>query len=60
MRRDFYTCTVPLTAETIALELHDTVQIKLPRFGLSAGKHMRIITQHIDADKREITYGMCG
>ena len=60
VRRDFYTCTVPLTPETIALELHDTVQIKLPRFGLSAGKNMRIITQQIDADKREITYGMWG
>lgn len=60
VRRDFYTCTVPLDATTIALELHDTVQIKLPRFGLSAGKNMRIITQQIDADKREITYGMWG
>lgn len=60
VRRDFYTCTVPLTSATIAIELHDTVQIKLPRFGLSAGKNMRIITQQIDADKREITYGMWG
>lgn len=60
VRRDFYTCTVPLTAETIALELHDTVEIKLPRFGLESGKKMRIITQQIDCDKREITYGMWG
>lgn len=60
VRRDFYTCSVPMTAETIDLELHDTVQIKLPRFGLSAGKMMRIITQQIDCDKRTITYGMWG
>ncbi len=60
VRRDFYTCTVPLTAETIALNLHDTVEIKLPRFGLSAGKNMRIITQQIDCDSRQITYGMWG
>ena len=60
VRRDFYTCTVPLTAETIALELHDTVEIKLPRFGLESGKKMRIITQQIDCDRREITYGMWG
>lgn len=60
VRRDFYACTVPLDATTIALELHDTVEIKLPRFGLSAGKKMRIITQQIDADRREITYGMWG
>ena len=60
VRRDFYTCTVPLTADTVALELHDTVEIKLPRFGLESGKKMRIITQQIDCDRREITYGMWG
>lgn len=60
VRRDFYTCTVPLDATTIALELHDTVEVKLPRFGLSAGKNMRIITQQIDCDSRQITYGMWG
>ena len=60
VRRDFYTCAVPLTAETITLELHDTVEIKLPRFGLAAGKNMRVITQQIDCDKREITYGLWG
>lgn len=60
VRRDFYSCTVPLTAATIALELHDTVEIKLPRFGLAAGKKMRVITQQIDCDSRQITYGMWG
>jgi hypothetical protein len=60
VRRDFYTCTVPLDAATISLELHDTVEIKLPRFGLNSGKKMRIITQQIDCDKRQITYGMWG
>lgn len=60
VRRDFYTCTVELTPSTIALELHDTVEIKLPRFGLDAGKKMRIITQQIDCDNRQITYGMWG
>lgn len=60
VRRDFYTCTVPLDATTLALELHDTVEIKLSRFGLTSGKKMRIITQQIDCDKRQITYGMWG
>ena len=60
VRRDFYTCTVPLTPDTIVLELHDTVEIKLPRFGLETGKKMRIITQQIDCDSRQITYGMWG
>lgn len=60
VRRDFYTCTVPLSAETVGLDLHDTVAIKLPRFGLDAGKNFRVITQQIDCDRREITYGMWG
>jgi len=60
VRRDFYTCTVPLSAETVGLDLHDTVEIKLPRFGLDAGKNFRVITQQIDCDRREITYGMWG
>lgn len=59
-RRDFYTCTVPLNAETIALELHDTVEIKMPRFGMSDGRNFRVITQQIDCDKRQITFGMWG
>lgn len=60
VRRDFYTCTVPLDAVNVALELHDTVAIKLPRFGLSGGKNMRIVMQQIDCDLREITYGLWG
>ena len=60
VRRDFYTCTVPLDATTVALELHDTVAIKLPRFGLGAGKNMRVVTQQIDCDLREVTYGLWG
>lgn len=60
VRRDFYTCTVPLNPETLALELHDTVEIKMPRFGLDAGRNFRIITQQIDCDKRQITFGMWG
>lgn len=60
VRRDFYTCTVQLTPETLALELHDTVAIKMPRFGLDAGRNFRVVTQQIDCDKRQITYGMWG
>lgn len=60
VRRDFYTCTVQLDSQTIALELHNNVEIKMPRFGMSAGKAMRIIIQQIDLDKREVTYGMWG
>lgn len=60
VRRDCYTCTVPMNSETITIELHDTVQVKMPRFGLSAGKNFRVITQTIDCDARTITYGLWG
>lgn len=53
-------CTVPLTAETIAIELHDTVAISMPRFGLDDGRNFRVITQQIDCDKRQITFGVWG
>lgn len=58
--REFYTFTTPLTEQALALELHDTVQIKLPRFGLNSGKNMRIITQDIDCTRRQITFGVWG
>ena len=60
VKRDLYLCTVRMDATTVALELHDTVAINLPRFGLSGGKFMRVVTQEIDCDKREITYGLWG
>lgn len=42
-RRDFFTFTTPMTDEVLALELHDVVTLKIPRFGLSAGKKFRIV-----------------
>lgn len=60
VRRQFFLFTVPMTPENLAIELHDTVLIRLPRFGLSGGKAMRVITQQIDIDKRTITYGVWG
>ena len=59
-RREFYTCEVPLTDDTLALELHDTVEILMPRFGLDAGKKFRVITQHIQCDRRMIGLGLWG
>lgn len=58
--REFYECTVQMTADTLALDLHDTVEIKLPRYGLSSGKNFRIVTEMIDCQNRTITFGMWG
>lgn len=59
-RRDFYTLTTPLNAETLALELHDVVTMQDTRFGMSSGRDFRIITQEIDCQDRTITFGLWG
>lgn len=41
-RRFFYSFSCEMTEELLALELHDVVTIRHPRFGLSAGKKFRI------------------
>lgn len=58
--RDCYTCTAPMTSETLSLDLHDTVAIKMPRFGLDNGKNFRIITMEYDLRARQITFAMWG
>lgn len=60
VRRDYWTLTVPMSNANLAVELCDTVQIKLPRYALDAGKLMRVISQQIDCDRGEITFGVWG
>ncbi len=60
VRRDFYTFTVEMNDSVLALELGTAVKIQLPRFGLDDGKIMRIITQEIDCNSRQIKYGVWG
>jgi len=60
VRRDYWTLAVQMSDANLAVELCDTVQIKLPRYGLDAGKFMRVISQQIDCDRREITFGVWG
>ena len=58
--RDCYLCTVPMSTDTMALDLHDTVAIEMPRFGLDSGKNYRVITIEYDFKARQITFGMWG
>lgn len=60
VRRQFYMFNCPITDENLDLELHDTIELKLPRFGLSSGKKFRIINQRIDCSTNTITYGVWG
>lgn len=59
-RRDFFQFTVAMSEETLALELHDTVELKIPRFGCETGRNFRIVTQRINCGAREITFGVWG
>jgi hypothetical protein len=47
-RRDFWTFSVPMADDVLALELHDVVTLKSPRFGLAAGRKHRIVGITID------------
>jgi len=42
------------------LELNDTIQIKLDRYGLDNGKNMRIVSLNEDALKNEVTMEVWG
>lgn len=59
-RRATYQCTTQLTSAALAVDLADTVEIKLPRFALTTGKKMRVISQRIDCDQQSITFGLWG
>lgn len=51
-----YTFTARMSAETLALDLHDVVTLQTPRFGLGAGVKFRIVGIQIDAQAREISF----
>lgn len=58
--RDFITLKAPFNSDTLALDLHDTVTLQIPRFGMSSGKKFRIISQELHLRKPEITFGLWG
>jgi len=60
VERDFITLTTDFDSETLQIDLHDTVQLKMPRFGMSAGKNFRVISQFLNLKDREITFGLWG
>lgn len=47
-RRDFWTFSVPMADDVLALDLHDCVTLQTPRFGLSAGRKHRIVGITLD------------
>jgi hypothetical protein len=58
--RDVWSITAALTDQTLAIELHDVVQITRSRYGLGAGKLARVISQRIDCARREVVFGVWG
>ncbi|MBP6675002.1 MAG: hypothetical protein KAY54_01680 [Burkholderiaceae bacterium] len=47
-RRDFWTFSVPMSDDVLALDLHDCVTLQTPRFGLAAGRKHRIVGITLD------------
>jgi len=60
VERDFMTLTTKFDSDTLQIDLHDTVQLKIPRFGMSSGKNFRVISQFLNLKDREITFGLWG
>lgn len=47
-RRDIFTVTVPLQADSLAINLHDVVTLEWPRLGLGGGVKCRVVSIFID------------
>ena len=60
VERDWLTLVAPFDADTLALELHDTVEVRVPRFGLTSGKKFRVISIELRLRSREIAFGPWG
>ena len=61
-RHWFYTFTVPMSSELLALELHDVVTLQTRFFGLSSGRKHRIVGMLIDCNSKppKITFTVWG
>lgn len=61
-RRDFWTFSVPMADDVLALDLHDCVTLQTPRFGLSAGRKHRIVGITLDcaAEVPQIRFTLWG
>lgn len=61
-RRHIFTFTAKMTTETLALELHDVVTLRLDRFGMSAGVKHRVVlmTLNFGLEVPSITFGIWG
>lgn len=58
IERDLF--VIKVKTQPFMLELNDTIQIKLDRYGLDNGKNMRIVSLKEDASKNEVTMEVWG
>lgn len=58
--RSLIVATVPLSAESMQLDLGDEVRVQWPRFGLGAGKDFVIVATRYDLRNRQIEYTLWG
>jgi hypothetical protein len=58
--RDQVTVTTLLTAETLALDIGDVVQVQMARFGYDAGKLFRIVAVRYDLKAGRVEHVLWG
>lgn len=58
--RSLITAVVPLSAESLAIDLGDVVNVAWPRFNLSAGRLFRVISVRYALRERNIEFGLWG
>lgn len=59
-RRDRFEIVVPLTPETLVLDLGDVVELTHPRYGLEAGEQFVVLGAEPDAKNGRITLNLWG
>lgn len=60
VRRDQYEVTMALDAFNTNLQLMDIVTLKLPRFGLSGGKPLRVVSRRLQLTNNRLTLTLWG
>lgn len=58
--RSTITATVPLTAQTLAIDLGDCVKVVWPRFNLTNGRLFRVVSVHYSLKSRQIEFALWG
>ena len=60
VERSLITAVVPLSAESLAVDLGDVVKVQCPRFNLSSGRLFRVVSVRYALRERQIEFALWG